>query len=344
MTSPTVWRTILVSRAAREATFGAGATVDRRLLVHAAATCPVAKIDPVPPVLGEPPVADAALATWYASTWRWNAVRPDDLAWALAYAFGPGTYATLDGTAKRHTIIPGAEWELPSFCAEEMIGQGWHDRYTGGMLGRIRLVGGVDATAGSRYGVGMEAKLLFAVRTAGSGAGTTVDGEPVWNFPQSHLWIGSAYDGTSLLGETNLTGATDLSAQWMGFIASFDNQVDVDHATDFSTSELARAERGERHHNLKLSLEIADRTLLDKLTNETLYGVEIGWASGVLAGETVQQYGAHLIWPKVRLAQAAAHDGVDGRLTADLAWQILCDPTYGPFIGIIWNRTAPYAG
>ena len=334
-------RQLLVSRAARESAFGGGATVDRRLLIHAPPVRPAANFLSPEPVLDGPAPADAARATWYEGAWAWDAVRPDDLAWVLSYALGPGTSTSVDGTATRHVILPGGAWALPSFSAEEVVAAGWQDRYTGGLLRALRLSGGPKPGS---YGITMNADVLFRARASGSGSGSPVAGEPVWRFGQSRIWIGSAYGGTTLLGETNLSGATEMTGQWTGFSALFDNRVAPERAIDFYGSTVAIPERGTRAYDLRLSLEIADRTLLDSLIASAVQAVEIGWASGVLAGETVQEFGAHLIWPKVLPHEALARDGADGRVTVELAWRILSDATHGPFVGVVWNRTTPYAG
>jgi len=296
----------------------------------------------VAPSLVEGPEPEArALATWYETQWAWDAVRPDDLAWALSYALGPGTYVTLDTTAKRHTVVPETAWALPSFSAEEVVATGWHDRYIGGMMKRLRLSGRTDLAP---YGIAMTAELLFRGRSEGSGSGNAIAGEPVWRFDQSHVWIGSAYGGTSVLGQANVTGATEWTERWVGFGASFDNQLDVARTVDFDGGTVARAERGARGYDLRASFEMSDRTLVDDLTDGTARAVEIGWAGGVLAGATTQEFGLHLLWPHTVIADATTGDGPDGRLTVDVVWQVLSDPTYGPFVGVIWNQTAPYAG
>ena len=62
----------------------------------------------------------------------------------------------------------------------------------------------------------------------------------------------------------------------------------------------------------------------------------------MLAGPTVE-FGAHFVWPRTQISGAATRDGADGRLIVDLTYRVLADATYGPFVAIVWNQTAPYA-
>jgi len=333
-------REVLVTSALRESVYGVAAATDRRLVLGGPSARPAAIFAPSQPELGEGTRAVGPVATWHEARWQWDSLRPDDVAWALSFALGPGTTTAADGTAWRHVIAPDDGWSLPSFTAEEVVAPTWHDRYPGGIVRRLGIVGG--SAPGS--GITIAANLLFRGWDMGTGTGIMVTAEPIWRFAASRLWIGTAYAGTYDLGQSDLAGTSELTAWWLGFAASIDNDVELEHLFDFAGGAAVRAERGERKLSLRATFEFADRDLLDDLATGAARAIEIDWASGVRAGETTQAYGAELIWPRAVLAEATTRDGEDGRLVADLVWRVLADPTHGSFVAAVWNRTAAYAG
>ena len=347
MSIPTAaMRSLLVSRALKESSYGSAATVDRRSLVSGPAMRPMVTLtSPEADLDAAAPAAYAAsVAEWYESRWRWDSVRPDDLAWALSFTLGAGTSTTVDGTAVRHRIAPDSARALPSFTAEEVVASGWHDRYSGGIIRCVSLSGGADSGADvGTYGIEMHADSLFRSRQGGDGSGAAITDEPAWQCRQSRLWLGAAYGGTQSQDQADLTDAVEWTGQWMGFRALFDNAVERERLPDFTGSTLARPERGVRTYELRLAVEIDDRTMLDALIGSTVRAAEIEWAGGVLAGSTSVQFGVQLIWPRLVPEQVVTRDGHGGRLTADIDWRVLSDSTHGPFVAVIWNQIPSYA-
>ena len=334
-------RSVLVSRALKESSYGTAATVDRRLLVFGSAVRPTAALTSPETDLetGDAPAHATSVAESYEGRWRWDAVRPDDLAWALSFALGAGTSTSVDDTAVRHQIVPDSAWALPSFTAEEVVASEWHDRYSGGIIRRVSLAGGAGV---GTYGIEMHTDALFRTRQDGSGAGTMMTAEPTWQLRQSRLWLGSAYGGTQVQAQTDLTGAEEWTDRWTGFSASFDNGMETEQLRDFESGMLARPERGVRTYDLSLTMEVDDRAVLDTLIDSSMCAAEIEWAGGVLAGSTSVQFGVQVVWPRLVPEQVATRDGHDGRLAAEIRWRVLSDSAYGPFGAVIWNQTDSY--
>ena len=332
-------RRLFVSRALKETAYGSAVPVDRRLLVHGPPIHPATTLTTAGHEIDGGSVAASSAAKWHEGSWVWDAVRPDDLAWTLAFGLGSIASAAADGTATRHDIAASTSRSLPSFTAEELLATGWQDRYVGGIIPRIEISG---ARKPGDYGVRMKASTMFRGQESGSGTGTAITDEPASQFGQSRIWFGSVYDGTPSQDQTDLSGATEWTSYWTNLTASVDNRIEPDRLVDIASDQPDRPERGEREYDLQVGVEIDDRTMLDALVDNTVRAAEIGWTSGVLAGATTVKFGFKLVWPRLVASRVDTREGDGRRLTADIRWRVLHDPTYGPFVATVWNQTTSY--
>ncbi len=334
---------VLVSSASKESTFKTAVAVDRQLIMGR---------DYVPLVDEAEVYTDDGMGTgseaptevqvarqWSSGALRWDFVRPDDVAFALAYTLGSVTSSATDTSADKHVITPDSSRTLPSFTVEEIGYESYQPKFAGVLITDFAL------TLEANRPAAMSAGLLVAGNTtSGSATADPVSGEPVMMGSNLKAWLGTAYDGAASLGACDVTATTDdIQAKLRRAEVRISNIRSRDGMFTFASSSISRAERCSREFSVSLTLEVEDATYENYLQAEATKALELDWDSGVLAGAMLQNYGWQMVFPKVFVRAVEKSYDPDGRLLLDVDLAPMEDDDYGVFEAVVYNKQNAYA-
>lgn len=341
-------RKIMVSAAAKEASYGAGAAVNSLIRVDVEnLPNPKHQLINDQDMLGgtEEPSNQEILAMAYSLPFGQKRVRPHTLAFWGAYALGAIVTTTPAGATltRKHTITPKPlDPTMPSFAVEALFKSGVQKKYPGGFFdgGTLRVNRGANRMVSLQSNI-----LLSGDYAAGTGNSAEIS-EAALNGGNSAVYLGSTYSGandddldltTSDLSATpTQIESTVRSLEWQ-----FQNNPDEDDLYRLG-SELfyGAAERGDRGQKLMLNYDYADHTEIDRLEAQTRVALQFKIRGAAI--ESGFYYGMNLIFPALQHANTQVV--VDkGKLVNQVEMQVLEHATYGSAILVVFNKQATYA-
>jgi hypothetical protein len=341
-------RKIMVSAAAKEASYGAGAAVDSLIRVDVEnIPSPKHQIINDQDLLGgkEEPSDQEIIAKAYSLPFGQKRVRPHTLAFWGSYALGAVSTSTPVGAtlARKHVITPKAnDPAMPSFAAEALFKSGVQKKYPGGFFtdGTLRVNRGANRMVSLQSNI-----LLSGNYTAGTG-NVSEEAEAALNGGNSAAWIGSAYSGandddldltTSDLAATPTTITSGVrSLEWQ-----FQNNPNEEDLYRLGSGLFfGAAERGERTQKVMLNYDYEDQTEIDRLEAQDQVALQFKIRGAQI--ETGFYWGANLIFPALKYANVQV--GIDqGKLVNQVEMQVLEHATYGSVILVVFNKKAAYA-
>lgn len=342
-------RKIMVSAAAKEASYGAGAAVNSLIRVDSEnLPTPKHQIINDQDLLGgtEEASDQEIIAKAYSLPFGQKRVKPHTLAFWAAYALGAvatSTPATATLTRK-HVFTPKAnDPTMPSFAVEALFKSGVQKLFPGGFFGD----GTLRVNRGANRMVSLQSNILLSGNHSAGTGNVTEKAEAALNGGNSSVWLStSGYSGTNdddLDLTTSDLGGTpvDISSPTRSLEWQFQNNPDEDDLYRLGSGLFyGAAERGERSQKLMLNYDYADHTEVDRLEAQTQMAAQFKLRGALI--ETGFYYGMNLIFPALKHTNTQVV--VDkGKLVNQVEMQVLEDATYGSVILVVFNKQTAYA-
>lgn len=342
-------RKIMVSAAAKEASYGAGAAVDALIRVDSEnLPNPKHQIINDQDLLGgtEEPSDQEIIAKAYSLPFGQKRVKPHTLAFWGAFALGAVSTSTPVGAtlARKHVITPKAlDPVMPSFAVEALFKSGVQKAFPGAFFsdGTLRV------NRGANRMVSLQSNILLSGNHAAGTGNVTEKSEAALNGGNSAVWLGATtYSGSTDddldLSASDLSGTpAEIESAVRSLEWQFQNNPDEDDLYRLG-SELffGAAERGDRTQKVVLNYDYADHSEIDRLEAQTK--VALQWKLRGALIETGFYYGMNLIFPALKYSNTQVV--VDkGKLVNQVEMQVLEDPTYGSVILVVFNKQTAYA-
>tara|TARA_Y100000310_G_scaffold63233_3_gene58565 strand:+ start:3874 stop:4917 length:1044 start_codon:yes stop_codon:yes gene_type:complete len=337
-------RKVMVSAAAKQAALGTYAAVDSLLRVTSEPGSLEYEIDTDAELIGgtEEMQDQEVSVRHYEMQVGQSRTKPHTLAFLAASALGSVSSATVAVGDWQHAITPKSARDFDAFTVEELLKSGLQKKYGDCFVDSLEL------SLERRNFWDISATILGSGKQdTGSASESEVSGEVSLHTRFTKAWLtAGTYDNAAPdqdMATDSLTGSPDvISTEIESLRWSYNNNTDQDFLWHFNSGlTWGRVERGDRTQTLSMTLLMERTDALDRVLGQTDLALEIRAKSGTTI-TTSYNYGAGIIWPKLRYTSVSPRGVAGGRMAYEIEANVLEHATYGSVLMWVWNAQTKY--